>query len=204
MDERQKQAVFLSWDGLEKKYDGREVLHGSFGSCLSGGRYALVGESGSGKTTFLRLLSGLETPDGGKILWQEMPRISMVFQEDRLCEAFTAEENIWLILRRGEVSTEAVRQALLEVLPSDCLGKPVGQLSGGQKRRVAIVRAMLAPGTNVLLLDEPFTGLDEETKIQVMAYVKRQQRGRLLLLATHDREEIAAMEVPEENVLCFS
>lgn len=197
----------VRWNGISKSFGGTAVLRGFCGSMEAPYSYALSGESGSGKTTFLRMLMGLERPDSGKIEWlgeaeeTAPPRCAAVFQEDRLCEAFSAAENIRLCMQRGaELSREEIRQELLEVLPADCLNKPCGKLSGGQKRRVAIVRAMCAPRAQAIFMDEPFTGLDEETKQLVIRYVLSRKRGRILLLATHDEGEREALLISRERV----
>ena len=79
-----------------------------------------------------------------------------------------------------------------EILPKECLYRPVSELSGGMKRRVSLVRAMLYQLKNqnaVCLLDEPFTGMDEETKDRAIAFIKKYQNGRTLLIATHDEKD---------------
>lgn len=196
----------VRWSGISKSFGGTAVLHNFCGSMEAPYSYALSGESGSGKTTFLRMLMGLERPDSGKIEWlgeteeTAPPHCAAVFQEDRLCEAFSAVENIRLCMKRGaEFSREEIWQELLEVLPADCLNKPCGKLSGGQKRRVAIVRAMCAPKAQAIFMDEPFTGLDEESKQLVIRYVLSRKQGRILLLATHDEAEREALLISRER-----
>ena len=168
--------------------------------------YALTGKSGGGKTTLLRLLLGLELPDSGEVIWKReglavRPRLSAVFQEDRLCEGADALENVLLVMPRGQGDPKEVEAELRRLLPGDALGKPVAKLSGGQRRRVAILRAMCAPGAEAFLLDEPFTGLDETTRLQVIEYVKEKRKDRLLLIATHGAEDIDALGIPERNIL---
>ncbi|MDO4266260.1 MAG: ATP-binding cassette domain-containing protein [Eubacteriales bacterium] len=210
----------VSWQDISKSYGKRRFLSGISGSATAPGSYGLTGKSGSGKTTFLRLLMGLEKPDTGRFLWERIrqasdqagpsgktaafPRAAAVFQEDRLCEAFTAEENIRLILKKGGPGREEIRRELLSVLPEDCLLKPVGKLSGGQKRRVAVVRAMIAPDADYIVLDEPFTGLDAQTKERVIAYIKERKRDRLLFIAAHEAEEFRAFSIAPQNLLSFS
>lgn len=188
---------------IEKSYGTTGVFSG-FSACFSAPEsYALRGRSGCGKTTLLRLLAGLETPDAGRLLWSRTPKCAMVFQEDRLCPQFCAEENVALCMEHGEMRREEIREELLSVLPEECLGKPAGQLSGGQKRRVSVVRAMCAPGAEVLLLDEPFTGLDEQIKRRMYEYVLRKKRDRLLLMATHDPEDISGLGIRETQVIAL-
>ena len=86
-----------------------------------------------------------------------------------------------------------IKEELERLLPKECLTRPVSTLSGGMKRRVAILRALLTP-SDILLMDEPFTGLDEEIKQRVIEYIKEKQEGRLLVLTTHQDEDIALLE----------
>lgn len=177
---------------LEKAYDKKAVLK-DFSAVLEPGRItALMAPSGSGKTTLLRILMGLETPDRGTVTGMDGIRISAVFQEDRLCEALTPSANIRLV--DPAHSAEEIRQALAGVGLGDCLNQPVRELSGGMRRRVAILRALLAP-YELLLLDEPFQGLDRNTKNLVIRDTCRRCQGRTVLLVTHDASELEAMGI---------
>ena len=144
-----------------------------------GGRFCLMGASGSGKTTFLRMLAGLEKPDSGTSIGLEGRMVSMVFQENRLCESFSALDNIRMVLKKTQ--EKDIRRELGRILPVDYIDKPTSCFSGGMKRRVALARALLA-NSELLLLDEPFTGLDEEMKKQIIAYILERQKGRTLSL----------------------
>ena len=182
-------------DSLCKSYEGKPVLR-NFSAVIEPGKTtALMAPSGSGKTTLLRILMGLEQPDGGTVEGMEGLRISAVFQEDRLCENLSCADNIRLI--NPAHSREEVRKAL-ETFGLDCPDRKARELSGGMRRRVAILRALLAP-YDLLLLDEPFRGLDRERKEGVMAQTCRCCRGRTVLLVTHDETELTAMQA--ENLL---
>lgn len=111
-------------------------------------------------------------------------RISMVFQEDRLCEEYSALVNVDMVTGDREKSREHLNQLLAE----EDLHRPCRELSGGMKRRVAIARAMAAGG-DVILLDEPFGGLDTESRLRTERYIRRQGAGSALLLATHTGHE---------------
>lgn len=160
----------------------------SFGTCRviehltadyePGQVYYLTSPSGSGKTTQLQILAGLIRPDSGEL--QTPSTVSMVFQEDRLCGDYDAVKNVELVT--GD--RKRAREALSAVLPEEALGKPCSQLSGGMKRRVAVVRAMEACSA-LVLLDEPFTGLDADTRIRTEEYISRRREGRTLIVATH-------------------
>ena len=149
--------------------------------------------SGSGKTTLLRMLAGLERSDQGEILWgikeagvdnvvsgDSMIDCSMVFQEDRLCEDYSAVKNVEMVTGDRNKAIKALEQ----LLEPEALGKSCSQLSGGMKRRVALVRAMEAE-SSVVLLDEPFTGMDAVTRERAEKYIRQKKEGRILIIATH-------------------
>ncbi len=181
--------AFLSLEQVCKAYDGKPVLENFTEALKEGECCVLTGPSGSGKTTLLRLILGLETPDSGRILSPRPLRASVVFQEDRLFEEFTAAENCAAVL--GSVSggpgAGEIREALSAVLPADELDKPVRELSGGMRRRVCLVRACLCP-SDLLILDEPFSGLDGETRAVCIRFLLEHRDGRTLLLSSHGTE----------------
>lgn len=146
----------------------------------------LLGPSGCGKTTLFRLLMGLERPTAGSI--SGVPEnISAVFQENRLLPEFSALTNIRLVTG-NRVGEEDILSLLRSLGLGDWAHKPVKELSGGMGRRVAIARALLHPA-ELVLMDEPFKGLDTETRERVMVLVQRCCRARTLLLITHDPAE---------------
>ena len=163
---------------IDKDYGGKQVLSDVSAVYESGSTYYLTSPSGSGKTTLLRLLCGLERPDRGKI--EGTDRCSMVFQEDRLCEEYDAVCNVAMVIRDEKKAAAALRKLLAE----EALRKPCGRLSGGMKRRVALVRAMEADSA-VVLLDEPFTGMDADTRRAAENYIRERLNGRILVIATH-------------------
>lgn len=174
----------LCVEHVYKSYGQTPVLC-DFSYCFkAGGITCIMGESGAGKTTLLRLLMGLEKADSGIITG--LDKISAVFQEDRLIEHLNAVENIALALR-GENVKKYAREQLLQLLPDEVLLKPVREYSGGMKRRVALVRAMAAD-SEIVLLDEPFTGLDGDNRQKAADYILTEQRGRTVIAVTHDRE----------------
>ncbi len=147
----------------------------------------LMGPSGSGKTTIINCILGLTKPDSGEITGTEGKLIAAVFQEDRLIEHWDAVRNVKLVCDKA-VTTTQVLEELKEVGLEEAFKKPVRDYSGGMRRRVAIVRAMLAQ-SELIVLDEPFQGLDDRLKYQVIDYVKRKTIGKTVILVTHDREE---------------
>lgn len=181
----------LNIKNLVKSYGNLPVLN-QVNLCLhSGPVYCLMGASGSGKTTLLRIIMGLEQADQGHIRGAENCRISAVFQEDRLCESFSPLENIRIVTGRS-LSRQKAAEELCRLLPEESITRPVSTLSGGMKRRTAICRALLSP-SDLVLMDEPFTGLDETTKKLVIKYIKEKTRGKLVLITTHQEEDIALL-----------
>ena len=150
----------------------------------SGGLYGLTAPSGRGKTTLLRILMGLQKPDGGTVT--QGVRYSAVFQTDRLLpKAAPAEQ---LLLVRGTRKDRGEAENFLSgLLPPDSLNQPIEELSGGMQRRVAIARALWAE-SDCILMDEPFTGLDEDTLRKTADFILANLRGRTLLLSTHQKE----------------
>ena len=173
---------------LSKSFDGQPVLSGVSTVLEEGNTYCLMGPSGAGKTTLLRILMGLERADSGRVEGLSGLRIRAVFQEDRLCEGFTALENVRLAAAPS-LSDADIRKALSAILPPQALDRPVSALSGGMKRRTAIGRALLAP-FDLLLMDEPFTGLDEDTRRRTAAFIRERAAGRMILLSTHQEEDV--------------
>ena len=145
--------------------------------------------SGWGKTTLLRILMGLELPTSGTV--QGVGKVSAVFQEDRLCPQLTAVENVALVLPgpMSQYKTQIEMDFQQLGLDGAALSLPARKLSGGQKRRAALLRALWAE-SDTLLLDEPFTGMDPETMKKAAALLKERRGERAVLLATHDREAI--------------
>jgi NitT/TauT family transport system ATP-binding protein len=176
---------------IYKKYGETAVFEGLCETFGDGEAVAIMGPSGSGKTTLLRLIMGLEKPDSGEITGTETGRFACVFQENRLIEHCSAPENLRLVLKK-DVPEEAIIEELksvgIGVSNPEELTKPVSKFSGGMKRRVAIVRAMMAEADTVIL-DEPFKGLDEELKKEVMGYVEDKIGASRLILVTHDEDE---------------
>ena len=185
---------------LTKRFGEKRVLEGFSAIFPAGATTCVMGPSGCGKTTLLHILLGLEHADSGSIDGLP-PRISAVFQEERLCEDFTAVTNVRLVTGRAVTDTE-IERCLAAFRTCGEYARPVRELSGGMKRRVAIARAVLAEG-DLLVLDEPFKGLDEGTRRLVADEVKRRTAGRTVVMVTHDPAEAVMMDagVMEMRVL---
>ena len=164
---------------------GEKIIFSHFDLTLEkGGLYGLTAPSGRGKTTLLRILMGLQIPDSGSV--PKGIRYSAVFQTDRLLPGRSPAEQLLLV--RGKKSDRGEAERFLSgLLPRESLGQPVEELSGGMQRRVAIARALWAE-SDCVLMDEPFTGLDEETLRNTVDFILANRKGRTLLLSTHQRE----------------
>ena len=177
----------VTLNSIKKSYDAHTVLDGV--SHVIDENTAIMGASGNGKTTLVRIVMGLERADSGEVSFTQRPRFSVVFQEDRLFEGFGAVENITAIIGRSRENENRATELFCELLiDSSELSKPVRDFSEGMKRRVAVARALLAD-SNILVLDEPFKGLDEDTRDRTAAVIRKYAEGKLILLVTHDTHE---------------
>ena len=220
-----KNDTALTLRSVTKSYDGQPVLSDLSLEFSSGTFYCLMAPSGNGKTTMFRLILGLEKPDSGVILFGTSagdtgnndikassgtvsksdlrrlrgmrPLISAVFQENRLLEGYTAIENLRFALGK-RYSSEALTAYLLRLLPEDALNKPVCEFSGGMKRRLSLLRALLVP-FDLLILDEPFNGLDSENRKKAAALVRNRAQDKILLFAAHTKEDAALLGA---EILC--
>ena len=168
---------------LCKTFDDNEVLKNVNITLEDSSIYCLMGASGIGKTTLLRILMGLEHADSGSVSGIDTKSISCMFQEDRLIPDLSAIDNVRIVLRRKN-NRDEIRNHLLSILPDDSLDIPVSSLSGGMKRRVALARALSYPGKLIIL-----TGLDKDTKLNVIDYILKMRNNRTLLIATHGTDD---------------
>ena len=174
----------IALDRMTAGYPGKAVFQDVSLRLPDRGTVALMAPSGYGKTTLLRLLAGLMQPQSGEIIGLENKNISFLFQEDRLLPWLTAEKNVAL------VSDENAARAWLEKMEIPRGDQYPKEMSGGMQRRVALARAM-AFGGDILLLDEPFKGLDEDLRGRIAGRI----RGvfPLTVLSVHDPAEAALM-----------
>lgn len=184
-------AFRITVRNLTKSYGDSLVLDRLSLDLESGRPCCLMAPSGAGKTTLFRILMGLETADSGTIKGLDGLSLSAVFQEDRLLEGYTVLQNIRLVTGR-RYSADVLTGLIRQLLPEDSLKKPVSEFSGGMKRRAAILRAILAPA-DAVLMDEPFTGLDPDTKRRATRMINEYTAGKLLLFSTHSKEDAALL-----------
>lgn len=194
----------ISVKGLQKNFGKHEVLKGIDIDIQPGEVVAIVGPSGCGKSTLLSALAGLEPLTGGEIAVDgetvrgPSPRVGFMPQQDQLFPWRSIWDNVTLGLAvRGE-NTPENRQRVRGLLDRYGLAafgnKRPGQLSGGMRQRCALIRT-LAPDPRILLLDEPFSALDYQTRLSVSADIYRiiRQEGKTALLVTHDISEAISM-----------
>jgi len=195
----------LELDGVGKTYGNEQVIEDLSLSVSDGEILTLLGPSGCGKTTTLRLIAGLERPDGGVVsldgssvagdgefVAPERRGVGVVFQEFALFPHMTAEENIAFGLKdRPEDEREARVDEMLDLVGLDAHreSRP-DELSGGQQQRVALARS-LAPEPEMLLLDEPFSNLDVDLRVEMREEVRSilKEAGVTAISVTHDQEE---------------
>lgn len=169
-------------DNVTLGYDGAPVA--TCNLVLAAGSHTVLADpSGAGKTTLVRTVCGLLAPLSGRVQAPGAGGLSVQFQDTRLVEAMTAEQNV-LLCSAGALSADEAHTLLMELLPEDALGRPVTELSGGQRRRVELARALAHPGAAVVL-DEPFASLDAASHQAAAAFVLRHLGGRTLLVASH-------------------
>ncbi len=177
---------FIKLENICKSFEEKLIFENLNIEIQKGEITILMGASGIGKTTILRMLMGLEFPNCGKITGLDKAKLSAVFQEDRLCENLSVKNNLKLVLN-GKMDID-IKDHLKEVGLETELDTKIKNLSGGMKRRVAIVRAVIYGG-EVFIMDEPFKGLDFDTKQKCMDYIMNHLAKKTLIISTHDKQE---------------
>jgi iron(III) transport system ATP-binding protein len=195
----------LELDGVSKSYGSERVIEDLSLSVYEGEILTLLGPSGCGKTTTLRLIAGLERPNGGEVslngtavsgpdrfVEPEDRGIGVVFQEFALFPHLTAAENVAFGIDDWDADAREERvDELLDLVGLDAQRDSYpDELSGGQQQRVALARS-LAPEPEVLLLDEPFSNLDVDLRVKMREEVRRilKETGVTAVSVTHDQEE---------------
>lgn len=172
----------INMSNVSFSYGEKKVLDNFNLTVEQGERVCLFGESGSGKTTVLRLISSLETAESGQIVIGG--RLSVVFQEDRLLPFKTVMENIKAV-NGDTVKCEKLLKAFSLYEYKD---KYPRSLSGGMKRRIAIIRA-LSRDFDILILDEAFNGIDKENIEKIAQIINENTKNKTLIMVSHSEWE---------------
>lgn len=181
----------IALENISFSYDHKSIFKDYSVSFPAEKLSVIMSPSGSGKTTLLYLIAGLLNASSGNICYPKTnPKFSMVFQDSRLIDYITVENNIKLV--NSALSDNDISECLDSLGLEGFSHKKVKYLSGGEKQRVAIARALLAD-FDILLMDEPFAGLDDKTKEAVMKYIKTKTAHKTVLVVTHDKSEAAAL-----------
>ena len=172
---------------VKKAYGEKQIFDGLNLEFEEHAVNCVMGRSGCGKTTLINMIMGIDKDYKGAI--EGVPQnLGVVFQENRLCEDFSVLSNIKLVCDKSISGDEIIRN-LESVGLGENIHTPVKELSGGMKRRVALVRAVLSKG-ELLILDEPFKGLDDDTREDVTKYLLEGKNNRTVIMVTHDPEEV--------------
>jgi heme ABC exporter ATP-binding subunit CcmA len=179
----------LAARGVGRRFGHRRVLSDVSLELMPGDALLLVGPNGAGKTTLLRVLAGLLRASSGRI--ERRGQVGMVGHASMLYDALTAGENLRFFARlHGETSRERVDPLLEQMGLAARADDRVGAFSRGMTQRLAIARALLSD-PEILLLDEPLTGLDDASSQKVLAVLgELRARGRALLIASHQLVEL--------------
>ncbi|NTU89936.1 MAG: ABC transporter ATP-binding protein [Actinobacteria bacterium] len=174
----------ISVKNISVSFDGRKVLDDFSLEIPETGTVCIFGPSGCGKTTLFDVLAGLIQPDSGTVHGMEHKSISMVFEDNRLLPWFDSTENVAVVIGGDTIRA---KHALEQMELSEYTDLLPAELSGGMQRRLAIARAIAFNG-DILMLDEPTKGLDEELSYRVMDILHTAWTGRLTFLITHERD----------------
>lgn len=200
-------SAAITATGLSKSFGATKALDGVDLEVVEGELFFLLGASGCGKSTLLRCIAGLETPDGGRILFggrdvTTMPahqrETAMVFQSYALWPHLTVAGNIAFGLEERQIPKNVVNQRVEEALALVHMpgfgSRSIDQLSGGQQQRVSLARALVVK-PKCLLLDEPLSNLDAKLRLEMRHEIRRivKDHGLTAIYVTHDQEEALAM-----------
>ena len=178
--------AILQFENVTFHYD-KIILQQFYCSFTEKGIYCILGKSGCGKTTFLKLISGLLTPQHGTIT-HNAKKISFLFQENRLLPWLTVLDNMLTVSKDKAYCLHTLEQLDL----FDIEKKLPHELSGGMLRRVALAKALVYDG-DIFLLDEPFTGIDIERKQKIIPFLQKKLLDKICIVITHNIAEANAL-----------
>ena len=191
--EKGARHTVIQIENLTKQYNTQLVLNEFSLLVRDGEKVAIMGESGRGKTTLLRIIAGLETYDAGQISGFDKKDVAYVFQEPRLFDSLSVIKNLIVVSQQPSRVAEKKAMELLTLvgLEKDKAKYP-SELSGGMKQRLALARAFMVDRP-ILLLDEPFSALDQETRNDMIEFVKARTKNKTVILVTHDSDDAHAL-----------
>ena len=205
----------LELKNLSHSYDGSEISLKNISLTVNKAeKVSILGPSGSGKSTLLRLIAGLEKPYSGTITIQEKivsdqdhlvapekRNVGLVVQNKALFPHLTVEKNIGFGIRKNQEKTKIITDLLSLFKIEHLSNKYPHEISGGEQQRTAIARSM-APGPELLMLDEPFSALDRELKEELYAELNQifKERQQTIMLVTHDLAEAKVLSDKQINL----
>ena len=205
----------LELKNLSHSYDGSEISLKNISLTVNKAeKVSILGPSGSGKSTLLRLIAGLEKPYSGTITIQgkvvsdqdhlvapEKRNVGLVVQNKALFPHLTVQKNIGFGIKKNQEKTKIISDLLNLFKIEHLSNKYPHEISGGEQQRTAIARSM-APGPELLMLDEPFSALDRELKEELYAELNQifKERQQTIMLVTHDLDEAKVLSDNQINL----
>lgn len=177
----------IKFNSVSKYYGDKLILDNLKLNIENKSIFFIQGKSGIGKTTIFRLILGLEQADKGKILGIGNRKIGSVFQDDLLIDNISVLANLRLVNK--DINRDSIVNYLKDIDVNVDLFTKISQLSGGMKRRISILRSILYD-CDTIIMDEPFKGLDRETKEKIMSFVLRNTIDKTLIVISHDNREV--------------
>ena len=193
--------MLVETKNLSKIYGEKVAVNGLDIQIERGSFTAILGPNGAGKSTTIQMLIGLLKPTSGQICYAEKLRLGVVFQNSVLDARLTVLENLTIRAKQyKEMPAGRIERLVSQLGLSAFVKQPYGTLSGGQKRRVDIARALLND-PDLILADEPTGNLDPETSVEIMKVMREiNDSGRSILMATHDYALI--LKFPSKTIKC--
>lgn len=186
---------FIEIENLNKHYQEKSIFKNANYKFKKNQFSGILGESGVGKTTLLNILMGIDQDYTGNLIG--IPKdISAVFQENRLLENYSISDNLNFVLE-NRISDNYISKYLNRLDLNVAPDTNIDQLSGGMKRRISILRAILKD-SDLYIFDEPFKDMDRKTHILTLEFVKEELKGKTLIFSTHSDLDI---EILKPNII---
>lgn len=183
----------IEFVNISKSYDKKIIENLSF-KIKQGENFGFFGKSGIGKTTIINMILGIAKPDFGEI-YNDYKKMSVVFQENRLVDEISAIDNLKMLTNDKNLAID-----VLEKFAIKDYRQVVKKLSGGTQRRLSLARAFLYKG-EILILDEPFTGIDDTNKAKIIKLFKEEFKGKSIILVSHNNDDFKTFEIFDKNII---